>query len=272
MTQQSAIKNAYDILYERIQPIVAIESSSGKEVDVLGSCEFCLRNPEDFNGKGVFQIDSYKSDNYVCKTCNLFMEQLPTTLGIERGSIGYKLSSFKGAYLAVPFNENDPVELWTGGGYLKRINFDGGFKIIDCTGNLAKFQLCESIGKYSVVIDLSLRREMYLRHVKKSEANTTYIVTDTGVIAINTEQFKALKDAFIAEQMEDKELISTIVTLNGLKTNRLDILHKDVQAALGSLSPATRQAIADVVDPSSILFMLAALRAGLTQKQGESHE
>lgn len=266
MTQQSAIKNAYEIIYERIHPIAAKDTTSGEKVKLLDSCELCLRQPEDFDGEGVFQVDSYKYDNYVCKTCNLFMEQLPIALGTERGSIGYKLSSFKGAYLAIPFNENDPVELWTGGGYLKRLNFDGGFKIIDRTGNLAKFALCENIGKYSVVIDLSLRREMYLRHVKRSDINTTYIVTDTGVIAINAQHFKALKDAFIAEDMKEKELVDAIVIINGLKTNRLDILHKDVQKVLGSLSTATRKAIADVVDPSSILFMLAALRAGLTQK------
>ena len=58
---------------------------------------------------------------------------------------------------------------------------------------------------------------MYLRHVKRSDINTTYIVTDTGVIAINAQHFKALKDAFIAEDMKEKELGNAIVILMVLK-------------------------------------------------------
>ncbi|MBO6224850.1 MAG: hypothetical protein J6N72_05275 [Psychrobacter sp.] len=265
MTHQSKTQNAYEILHSRMQPMIASDCEN-KEVELPNGCEFCLRTSEELNNKGVVCVDSYKFDNYICKTCNIFVEKLPTVLGFERNSIGYKLSSFKGGLLAVPVDEKKPVELWVGGKYLDRVVTDGAFKIVDCTGNSAKFALCESIGEYSVVTEISLRREMFLRHVKRSTANNLYISTETGVVSINAAQFKALKEAFILEDMSSKKLTEAVVILNSLKTNRIDILHKDVQALLGEFKAETRQAIAQVVEPSSILFMLAALRAGLTQK------
>ena len=51
MTQQSAIKNAYEIIYERIHPIAARDTTSGEKVKILDSCELCLRQPEDFDGE-----------------------------------------------------------------------------------------------------------------------------------------------------------------------------------------------------------------------------
>lgn len=266
MTKQSTMQNAYELMYSRMQPMVASDCTNSREVELPNGCEFCLRTSEELNNKGLVWVDSYKSENHICGTCNIFVEQLPNVLGFERNSIGYKLSSFKGGFLAIPADETKQVELWVGGKYLDRVVMNGPFKIVDCTGNSAKFALCESIGEYSVVSEISLRREMFLRHVKKSTANDLYISTETGVVAINAAHFKALKEAFISENMDSKKLLEVIVTLNGLKTNRMDILHKDVQAVLGGFKPETRKTIAQVVDPSSILFMLAALRAGLTQK------
>lgn len=266
MSKQSNVQNAYEVMHSRMQPMIAPDCTNDKFVELPNGCEFCLRTSIELDNSGVILKDSYKAESHICKTCNIFVEQLPNVLGFERGAIGYKLSSFKGGYLAIPADETQQVELWIGGKYLDRVNMDGEFKIVDCTGNNAKYALCESIGKYSVVTEISLRREMFMRHVKKSNTKTLFISTETGVIEVSAIHYQALKKAFIAENIDAKKLIEVIITLNGLKTNRLDILHKDVQAVLSGFSEETRDAIKQVVDPSSILFMLAALRAGLTQK------
>lgn len=267
MSKPANMKNAYEILFERIQPKIKADLSNTKPTSLLDGCDFCLRNKQEIGGDGLVWVDSYGSENHICLTCNMFVEQLHTTLGLERGSIGYKISSIKGAILAVPFDEDKPTEFWLGGKYLDRMTTNGAFKIVDCTGNKAKFELCERIGEFSVVSEISLRREMYLRHIRKSSGNTLFVSGETGVVAINKQEYQRLKAAFIAEDMNNKKLLEVIVTINGLKTNRTDILNNTVQKTLGELKQETRQAISNVVDPSSLLYMLAALRAGLTQKE-----
>ena len=260
-------QNAYEIMFDRMQPIIKNDIRNTDEVTLGNGCEFCLRDSVEAGDTGVIWTDSYGTDNHVCKTCNIFVEQLPLSLGIERGIVGYKLSSFKGGFIAIPKDETRPVELWIGGKYLNRVNFDGGFKIVDCTGNTAKYELCERIGEYSVVTEIGLRREMFLRHVRKSDAKNLYISTETGVINVNASEYQKLKDAFIAENLSNKELLDAIVNLNGLKTNRLNMTNLGAQALLGSLASETLEAIKEIGSPSSILFILAALRAGLVKDE-----
>lgn len=260
-------QNAYEIMFNRMQPIIKNDIRNTDEVVLINGCEFCLRDSTEAGEKGVIWTDSYGTDNHVCNTCNIFVEQLPLSLGIERGIVGYKLSSFKGGFIAIPKDEARPVELWIGGKYLNRVNFDGGFKIVDCTGNIAKYELCERIGEYSVVTEIGLRREMFLRHVRKSDAKNIHISTETGVVSVNTAEYQKLKAALIAENLNNKELLDAIVILNGLKTNRLSMTSLGAQTLLGSLSSETLEAIKEIGNPSSILFILAALRAGLIKDE-----
>lgn len=259
--------NAYEILYRKVQPIIDCDTTNIDEIELSGNCDYCLRGESDTGGVGVIWNDSYGSQNNICKTCNLFVEQLPTVLGYERGPIGYKFSSFKSGYLAVPNDANRAVELWVGGKYLDRVKTDKGLSIIDITGNQAKYELCERIGEYSVVVEISLRREMFLRHVKKSSNNTLFIATETGVVSLSKNHYKALKSAFIKENLSNKEFNNAVVIINSIKSGRMDMGSKDAQALLGGLSKGLLLAIKDIADPLSIVFMLAGLKVGLIKDE-----
>lgn len=256
-------QDPYSIIYNRLMPLVESEIRNVQEVYINTVCDFCLRAAENFNHEGVIWTDSYKSDNHICKTCSLFAEQLPNTLGMERGPIGYKLSSFKSGFVAIPVDEKLPVELWIGGKYLERVNHDGGFKIVDCSGNLAKYELCERIGQYAVVTEISLRREMFLRHIRASDTQNLYLSNETGCIHLNGQHYQALKTALLDEGMTNKELLATIDTLNAYKNGRLPTTHADIQKLIPSLSDATRTALSNIIDPSSLIFILAGLKVGL---------
>lgn len=262
-TNNLVSQDPYHIIYKRLMPLVESEISNDKEVYINTVCEFCLRRGEDFNHKGVVWIDSYKYDNHICKTCNLFVEQLPESVGMERGPIGYKLSSFKSGFIAIPRDDTLPVELWIGGKYLERVNHDGGFKIVDCSGNRAKYELCERIGQYAVVTEISLRREMFLRHIRVSDSQNTYLSNETGCLHLNGPHYQALKKGLLNEDMEKKQLIATIDILNNYKSGRLKTTDASVQKLIASLSDDTRAALSNIVDPGSLIFILAGLKVGL---------
>ena len=260
-------QDPYGLILERLTSIVEDELSNTDPVSITTMCEFCLRPGEVFDNDGVIWVDSYKYSNHICKTCNLFSEQLPNALGNERGSIGYKLSSFKSGFLALPMDNALPVELWLGGKYLDRINLNGGFKIIDRSGNQAKYDLCERIGEYSVITEISLRREMFLRHIRLSDSNNTYLSTETGSIRLNKAEFQALKNAFISEDFTNKELLDAVTTINAYKTGSIGSLHARTQELFGRLSQETRLALGNITDPASLMFMLAGLKAGLLKEE-----
>lgn len=269
-SNKMAPQDPYGILLNRLMPIAEAEISNTDQIEINSVCDFCLRPSSAFNYKGVVWTDSYKTDNHICSTCNLFAEQLPVALGLERGPIGYKLSSFKSGYIAVPLDETLPVELWIGGKYLDRINYQGGFKIIDCSGNLAKYELCERIGQYAVVTEISLRREMFLRHIRASDSQNIHLSNDTGSIHLNGPSYQALKAALLGEGLSDKALLAVIDTLNAYKNGRITTMHKDVQTLIPSLSAATRAALSDIVDPGSLIFILAGLKVGLLNNEVKS--
>lgn len=255
--------NAYDLVLKRLKPMLSPELlNQSTEVACGKQCDYCL-NP--IKGEAKSHIDSYKFNNIICETCNLFTEQLPTILGLERGNIGYKLSSFKSGIIAIPKDERLPVELWVGGKYPGRLKKDTPFKVVDCAGNQAKFELCESIGKYALITEISLRREMFLRYLSLSTDNNIAIGSDLGVCNINKKQYQQLKKALLAENLNPKVFNELVTTINGIKTDRVDILSDRAQSALTSLSNDTRKAISEVADPTSLLFMLSALRAGIYQ-------
>lgn len=259
-------QNGYQILYERVNPIILQDIKNKTAVDLVDNCEFCLRSRSETGGNGVIWTDSYHTDNKICKTCNIFVEQLPTVLGYERGSIGYKFSSFKGGYLAIPKDINRPVEIWVGGKYLDRVVSDGAVKVVAITGNLAKYELCESIGDYSVVTEISIRREMFLRYIKESSGNMLHVSTEAGLVSINKKEYQALKKAFVKEDLPPKEFLNVITMINSIKQGNISITHKTSQAVLSGLSKETLIAIKNIENPTSLLYMMAALRAGITNK------
>lgn len=260
-------QDPYALISERLTPIVENELSNTDPVNITTMCEFCLRPGDVFDNEGVIWVDSYKYNNHICKTCNLFSEQYADALGLERGTIGYKLSSFKSGFLALPMNNTLPVELWLGGKYLDRINLNGGFKIIDRSGNQAKYDLCERIGEYSVITEITLRREMFLRHIRLSDTANTYLSNETGSIRLNRTDYQALKHAFISENFTNKELLDAITTINAYKTGSISSLHARTQELFGRLSHETRLALGNITDPASLMFMLAGFKAGLIKEE-----
>lgn len=259
----------YELIFERLNPIVGFELSNTTPTIINSTCEFCLRSGKDFHNSGVIWIDSYNYSSHICKTCNLFSEQLPITLGIERGSIGYKISSFKSGLLALPTDKMKPIELWIGGKYLERINHASEIKIVDCSGNLAKYAMCESIGSYSVVTEISLRREMFLRHIRTSSTEDMFISGESGVVHLNAKTYLDLKTAIIEEDMSKKEFTAFIDILNAHKKGRLPTTHSDVQKTISQLSPKLVKALSAIPDPNSLIFILAGLKAGLTLNEAE---
>lgn len=260
-------QDPYSLISERLTPIVENELSNTVPVSINTMCEFCLRPGDAFDNEGVIWIDSYKYSNHICKTCNLFSEQYAEALGYERGPIGYKLSSFKSGFLALPMDNTLPVELWLGGKYLERVNLNGGFKVIDRSGNQAKYDLCERIGNYSVIAEISLRREMFLRHIRLSDSDNIYLSTETGSIRLNKVEYQALKQAFISEDFTNKELLDAITTINAYKTGSIGSLHARTQELFGRLSQETRLALGNITEPASLMFMLAGLKAGLLKEE-----
>ena len=159
------------------------------------------------------------------------------------------------------------MELWIGGKYLLRVNHNGGFKVIDRTGNMGKFELCERIGKYSVVTEISLRREMFLRHIRLSDTDNLYLSNETGSIHINRQKYQALKDAFIKEGFEKTELLAVIDVLNAYKKGRWATTHDVVQNTIKKMSPELAAAISAIPDPNSLIFILAGLKVGLLKEE-----
>lgn len=259
----SGVIDPYEVIFNKIQPIIANEISNTDAISIYTMCDFCLRAGENFNNKGVIWVDSYKSSNHICETCNLFSEQLPITLGNERGLIGYKFSSFKKGVLAIPFDQAKPAELWIGGKYLLRVNHASEIKIVSCSGNLANYALCESIGQYSVVTEISLRREMFLRHIRASSSADMFISTETGSIHLNACAYSNLKTALLEEDMTDKDLASLVEILNSHKKGRIQTTHKDMQNTLKNLSPKLASALSAIPDPNTLIFILAGFKAGL---------
>ena len=57
----SGVIDPYEVIFNKIQPIIANEISNTDAISIYTMCDFCLRAGENFNNKGVIWVDSYQN-------------------------------------------------------------------------------------------------------------------------------------------------------------------------------------------------------------------
>lgn len=255
------MESPFNLLEKRFAPLYEKQLQTLSKVTLISECECCRRKASNFNGEAYQVIDSYKSVNTMCKVCTIFSIQNGDLLGEENDKSSYRLTSFKGGYLVIPVDDGKPMELWTGGGYLKRLKNSDDLNIVDLTGYKAKAALLEDRSN-RLVIEMSVRRELYFRNLCISSDKSLYIATDTGIIGVNYDEYQELKSAVIDSNLKPVLLKDLIAILRSTKRNTLNVTSKSATDMFKKLPQELLLAIRNTSQsPIGFMFMLDALSA-----------
>lgn len=258
--------NPYHLIEKRIAPHYKEELSklAPFEFNEHASCDCCGRQAVNFNNQGCIVETSYQPLR-ACTACAIVSVQNPNFLGYEKNDqkSAYKLSGFKGGYLVVPSDESKLVELWIGGKYLDRVKSKPFLSVRDLTGNRAKVELLQGDTSERLVIELSLRRELFMQRLKMSNPHQLNIVSESGVTPVILNDFNVLLKAFntARETLNNSKIEALIGLLKKYKQGQMDITHPVLVKALHDVPSELLSAIQETSQqPASFLFLLDVIK------------
>lgn len=251
--------NAHQFLLEQLGSAF-LPSQSGTKPDDRDTCECCERPQARWSEQKAYKYRCVYSNGELshCPSCRIFSVQSKDALGLERtaGStpVYLKLSSFKGGFLVL--EEGVRPQLWVGGKYPEKISREV-FDVVPVAGGAAMCELLDRrfTGK-ALIVELSLRRERFMKVLKLSTPGNLMICSAEGTSHVTQqgwEQFKA-----VMASMKGKDKISALNTLRAFsrgevspsstRAQELWQKHPDLAAACKWLP----------TDPHGRLFWLSA--------------
>lgn len=255
------MKAPFELIEERLTPLYNEILQETPQVTLASQCECCQRKPSNFKGEAYEVTDSSQSIHTLCRACAMIFLKNGELLGRESNGVDYRFSSFKGGYLILPANVDQPVELWMGGGYLKTLNNEGPVKIVSLSGHKAKKALLEERSD-RLVIGLSIRRELFLRNLRMSNEKTLYVATDTGTVGVSYDDYQAIKDAMDQSCIKGDLRTKLITVLRLIKQDLISVTSKRATEVFEKTPIELLTAIRNTSqDPIGFMFILDALSA-----------
>lgn len=208
--------DAVELLRKKILPFFEPEF---KELTVqTGVCEVF-----GIEVNGFLNVDSYQTTTIQSDILRIFTHPSLKNIGFAQGTKekptqGMRLIDYKGAWLVVPTN-NDQPELWCSGNYLKKISDETPFKIRPLAGGAALAALLED-HRSCLVIELSARKELYLQNLIVGDENHLSLCQEEGNIIIPRNNWTTFKDLYLL--MDKKTQAEALTVLRAVNTGRFD--------------------------------------------------
>lgn len=234
-------------------------------VDV-SSCECCGLPVSEWAAPDAYAYTcSYTASQLPhCSSCRVFSAGSLLALGLERMVRGItpvymRLSSFKGATLIL--SPGARPKLWAGGKYPEKIP-SAVFDVRQLAGGAAYAELLRRPPpEGSLVIDLSLRRERYMRNLKLGRADGFTFCTTEGAYEVPTKGWSEFLPAFSGFKPADKN--KALATLRAFVRGEITPGSERIQKFWED-NPKIADAMGLMpIDPHARLFWLTAAGASV---------
>lgn len=162
----------------------------------IGICEIFGTNEPVFCWEDSYGVHYSYSD-----AAKIFTLGSYDVIGLNQGTwaapkSAMRLMDYKGAFMIVPV-DNDPPELWCSGNYYKKLSPKTPFKTKELAGNAAYLELMEDHRKM-LVIEVSIRKELYLKNLMIGDENHLVLATINGCLIVPRIGWHDFKTAYLS--------------------------------------------------------------------------
>lgn len=181
-------------------------------------------------GKVYCWIDSYDVPYSYSDAAAVFTVGSLNVIGLNQGTwespkSAMRFMDYKGAFLLLPVND-EPTELWCSGNYYKKLSPNTPFKTKELADSAAYLELLEDC-RAMLVIEVSIRKELYLKNLMVGDEANLVLATETGCVIVPRTGWLEFKEAYL--NLPKPKRTESIVVLRGVTTGRLDTSSDRVQ-------------------------------------------
>lgn len=173
---------------------------------------------------GIVNIDSSESKTIQSDVLRVFTQRSYKNIGLFQGTwenpkSAMRFIDYKSAILIIPTDFDSPIELWCGGKYHEKFSPESRIQCKSLAGNAALLALLEDKRKM-LVIFISPRKELYLKHLMIGDENNLVVCDEVGTAIVNRTGWLDFKEAYC--ELNKKDQAEALVILRAVNKGRLD--------------------------------------------------